>query len=185
LRKAKKHLNKESKMKKMMLTLFLTLILSFQQKSHALIGLVTANPAVISVGAFVTTIGIATGAGIGVVRTRRSTIVFRTRPDIVSGVIIMMLGLIVLDETAGEVEFSPISRVDFDKMAGVSHADIEVFNSEVSLLNSIHQSIALEIATLSEDEATTKAQELWSNYLTHLSAETIKVGQQIAIQAQN
>lgn len=150
-------------MKKSITTLLLTLSLFTvtTQKSHAVVGLLLGNPAVTAVG------GLATLGGFVFMNDTSGDIAQNFRRGF-GGLIAAVVGITLLSESqTAEIQFQPIlssPRFTAD--------ELETYNSELSELNAINQTITAEIAA---NPKNTDSEALWNEYGAVLSPDTIKV----------
>ena len=150
-----------------MLTVLITTTL-YSPKSEALVGLIFKNKIVKTIGA-VGSIGggtVAVGAMI-FADSWTGLMIF------VGGVFTGGLGLVILDDNElADIEFRKISIEDPASYKGFTVADVETYNSEIELLNSIRQTIVSEV---SDSDNTEDAEMLWLEYSESLSPATFNI----------
>lgn len=90
----------------------------------------------------------------------------------------LVVGVVLLDEESGSIEFDQISS-DLAKKLELSKLDMEVYNSEIEEANMIFSEVQSQLTGESSVE---ESQELWSEYSDFLSPETFKVMKKLASQ---
>lgn len=167
-------------MQKVISTIMLTVVLAVttfhSPRSEALVGLIFKKKIVKVIGG----IGALGGATLGVSGLAVATSSTATLGSAIGGAILIVygialggIGLIILDDdTLADVEFRKISLDNPVDYEGFSAAEVEIYNSEIDLLNSIRQSI---IAEVDESEDTAGAEKLWLQYADNLSPETFEI----------
>lgn len=147
------------------LVLALSIFTISSQRSHAVVGLATANPTIAALGGL---------AGVS------SMVLFRNESGSVGesfvrgfwALIIGAVGVTLLDEKQeAEILFSAITS-----STELSAKELSIYNSELLELNSIHQTITAELKA----DPKLNAKELWDQYSYALSPETLEVAQATA-----
>lgn len=138
------------------LVLALSIFTLSSQRSHAVVGLATANPTIAALGGL---------AGLS------ATVSARTNDNIFGaifwGLVLGAVGITLLDENQeAEILFSPITS-----SSEFSTEELSVYNSELLELNSIHQTITAEL----KGDPKLEAKELWDQYSYALSPATLDV----------
>ncbi len=174
--------------KSVVIGLFITLLgtsLLAPRRSEALVGLVISPPIVIAGLEFMyfplTGVNLALAGG---VTTSAGVIAFiegsyQKRPWLRTlGIVAFYAGILLLDQDGSPgFAFQPLSRdqiqaLDLPTEAGVT------FNSEVEELNSIKDSISLEVLQgehKSDQAGLEFSASLWNQYLANLSPDTVRV----------
>lgn len=83
------------------------------------------------------------------------------------------LGLIILDDNElADIEFTRIDLDNSDQYIGFSKEEVEIYNAELGLLNTIRQTIVSEVST---SDNTDEAEQLWMEYSENLSEATFEI----------
>lgn len=166
-------------MKRSLLSLCMVLAVAFAFKpttSHALVGVIFANKTIKTIGAVGALTGGAVVGGTLVVALSNSA-TLATLSIAFLGIATGGLGLIVLDDnTLLDIEFKELDN-NQNELA-VTKSEIEIYNSELALLNMIRKTI---ISETNNDESTDDAEKRWLEYSEYLHPATFKVAQQISL----
>jgi hypothetical protein len=140
----------------------LTFTLIHSKPASAIVGLIVSQKIIKVVGGVIGgtgAIGVASGFITGAAATTLAT-GLKAVILIVYGAATMGIGLIILDgESEGNIEFQPLMLSDAREL-GINSDDLEIYNENVEMLNSIKETIYSE---LSYDENLDTAQ-LWDEY---------------------
>lgn|SRR5690606_15354390 len=164
-------------MKSLLLAMALSVTLLKPMDANALVGSIFAHRTIKTVGA-VGAIGggVITGTGlIGAMATAHTWSALGWMVIALGGAATAGLGLIILDDnTVVDIEFREIDSDQKELL--VSKEDIEIYNSEVDLLNMIRKTI---IAETDEAENTDDAESRWLEYADYIHPSTFKVAQEV------
>ncbi len=153
----------------------LGLQLTYVPRSEALIGLIFKSRIVKTIGG-IGAIGGGAVTGIGLISAGSAGNVGSL---IVGaglaywGLILGGIGIIILDENkVADIEFRSIDVARPQDYVGFSRSDVEIYNSEVELLNAVRQRIMKEVG---EEGDTADAERLWMKYEHYMSPETFAI----------
>lgn len=153
----------------------ITLQLAYVPRSEALIGLIFKNRTVKTIGGIGALAGGAvTGYGF-LVAGGASNLggVFAGAVVASWGVALAGIGVIILDDKrVADIEFRTIDLSNVRDYSGFSRSDVEIYNSEIEILNAIRQRIVKEVG---EDGDTADAEKLWLKYESYMSPETFAI----------
>jgi len=164
-------------MKKIVTSLVLVLTITtstlYSPKADALVGLIFKSKVVKVIGA----VG---GIGGGVLATGglitglvSSSAGWGAIFAIVYGTAIGGLGLVILDDNElADIEFREIDLQDTEDYIGFTAEEVEIYNSEIELLNSVRQTIVSEVSV---SENTEDAEVLWNEYAEVLNPVTFEI----------
>lgn len=162
----------------LMLVGVLTITTLYSPKSEALVGVIFKKKVVKVIGG----IGAIGGTTIGVSGLAMATGSSATLGSAIVGAIFIAygiaiggVGLIILDDgTLADIEFTKIDVNNSEQYInlGLTKSQVEVYNSELEMLNSIRQTIISEV---DESDNTDQAEKLWLQYADNISAETFEV----------
>jgi hypothetical protein len=153
---------------------FLVLALTFsfltfgvaQKRAEAAVGLAMLNPPMWIAGA------VLVGLFFPFIPVPSSTV---TSGFKAFNVIVLALGIILLDEQ-GNAHFAQVSPEAATKL-NLSHSDVVIYNSELSELNAVSESVARDLNGVVDYQ---KAKASWDSYEANLSPETMKVAKALA-----
>ena len=171
----------------LVLAFIITLTISFSivpNRSEAIVGLIFKNRIVKTIGGATALGGGALVgvyyaiAGCGAACSGSWPIFFTAFFSLYFGVVMAGFGILVLDDgTLMEIEFSPMDSSNQENLQKFSQEEIETFNEELPLLNSIRQTVLAQV----NNEADTKdAEKLWLDNAHYLSSATKKVASTLA-----
>lgn len=154
----------------------------YTPKADALVGLIFKSRAAKTVGGIAALSGV-TGAGVslavGVAGQNLATAVVAIL-GVYAGGILAGIGLVILDDnTIADIEFKSLNLSDKIQFRGFSVEEAQIYNSELSLLNSIRKTISIEV---SDSEDTADAEALWLEYSDYLSPATFEIAKVQAAQ---
>lgn len=159
---------------------FYSLIFSFLlfttsvPKSEAVVGLIIKDKMTKTVGGVVTISGLA-GMGVGIIVAQTGS--WAGLGYLALGMSAGALGLVILDESEGTIQFSELSK-ESGKDLGLSNSELTIYNSEVDQLNAIKDTIASQ---LSDEASSEEVASLWSEYKESVSPETLKVAAHVVL----
>jgi len=143
-------------------------------RAEATIGFAMNSKATKVTGGIVTSTSVASAFGSSVLGTiygaTYGAAIFAT-----VGILGAWLGIIILDEKNGDLNFMPLS----DKTASqlkISKSELEIYNSEVEELNIVKEVIGSQV---DNDVTEAEVTDLWNHYKVSLSPETMKVASKI------
>lgn len=82
-----------------------------------------------------------------------------------------LIGLVILDEEAGQVSFCEINNETASKL-GLSNDEVSIYNSELSEANLVFEEVQSQLVN---DSTLADSKELWNEMSDVLSPETFKV----------
>jgi len=154
--------------------------ISFINRAEATIGFMMSSKVIKVVGGIVTagsvTSAFGSGAVIALNGAASTTAILAT-----VGVLGTWLGIIILDEKNGNMNFMPISDKTAKKLK-ISQTELDIYNSEVEELNTVKEIIEAQV---SDDVNQAEVNEMWNHYKTTLSPETMNVASKIVNQVLN
>ncbi len=159
----------------------LTVLISVQSKnSEATVGLITVNPALVTVG-LVISVGGAAGYAVAEINASRGDIgsIFNSILIAMGSIAVGSVGLIVLDGEEGYA-FAELDQVHAAKL-GVTNEERLSFNSEIDQVNMLAAHVDRELSQIKNPTAE-DSEALWSTVTDAVAPETLKAMQRVSLQ---
>ena len=148
-------------MKKLLLSLVLVSGFTLSN-ANAAVGLITLNPGMAIAGAALELVG-SPYAHYGHANTR------------ITGWLMVVGGIVLLDQKTSTFSFSNISDVDAQKL-GLSMNDVDSFNEELDMVNAINDTVYGELVKAeTKEEGIMISKKVWTEGKSDLSEGTVRV----------
>ncbi len=166
---------------------FATTTVVTPRPAQAIIGLAVASYALRTAGGVTMLLG-GTAAGIGIgyaLYTGTSVAIGVTSAAAIGtllGTVTAGIGLLLLDGNQGALVFQTVdvANTSLYAPAGVTAAQVAVYNTEIDELNAVRESIDAEMVRT--NGSVNDAKVLWESYRPHFAAETITVAAKLTNQ---
>ncbi len=171
-------------MSKKMRALFLALAIMFtfnSKNSQAAVGLVTANPAVVTIG-----LVMAAGGGVGLLVATKLMEEDGDLDGVFEGIFLAIaagaigaVGLLVLDGEQG-YSFAELNQKNALKL-GITEEERKSFNSEIDQVNALAGYVDQELSKM-KNPTVDESMALWTSVADAVSPQTLKAMQKVSIQ---